>query len=189
MKKNILITILVVLAMLFNYSPLFGHCDTMDGPVAIDAKKAIDNNNINYILKWVMPNEEKEITEAYQLAMKVRGLSPEAKELAEKYFYETVIRLHRMGENMPYTGVKPAGTPIDEKIKAADESIAKGNLSPLDKLVPENKKSELKHKFEKVMTLKDFDINDVKAGREYVHAYVEFFHYAEGEQETHKHGH
>ena len=32
---------------------------------------------------------------------------------------------------MPFTGVKPSGTPIDEKILAADKSIEIGNLSPL----------------------------------------------------------
>ena len=53
-------------------------------------------------------------------------------------------------------------------------------------LVTENKRQELKTKFAKVLSLKNFDINDVKAGREYVEAYVQFFHFAEGEEE---HGH
>lgn len=37
------------------------------------------------------------------------------------------------------------------------------------------------------MALKDFDINDVKAARKYVEAYVTFFKLAEGEK--HHHGH
>jgi hypothetical protein len=31
------------------------HCDTMDGPTAADGKKALETNNINYALKWILP--------------------------------------------------------------------------------------------------------------------------------------
>ena len=121
--------------------------------------------------------------------MKVRILSPEAKELSDKYFFETLVRIHRSGEGMPFTGVKPSGTPIDEKIIAADKSIESGNITPLEKLVPKEILPDLKKRFEKVMSLKNFDVNDVKAGREYVEAYVHFFHFAEGEEENHNHKH
>jgi hypothetical protein len=115
--------------------------------------------------------------------MKVRDLSPDTKQLADKYFFETIVRLHRNGEGMAYTGVKPSGTPIDEKILAADKSIELGNLTPLIGLVPLNKQQELKNRFDKVLSLKNFDINNIQAGREYIEAYVQFFHFAEGEGE------
>jgi len=87
MKKQFLVLIITIIAVLFGSNQLFAHCDTMDGPVVKDAKKAIDQNNVNYVLKWVLPDDEKEITEAFKLMMKVRSLSPEAKILAEKYFF------------------------------------------------------------------------------------------------------
>jgi len=161
----------------------FAHCDTMDGPVIADAKKAITHTNVNYVLKWVRPQDEAEIKEAFNLIMKVRVLSPEAKKLSDKYFFETLVRVHRTGEGVSYTGVKPSGTPIDDKILAADKSIVLGNLSPLKDLVPKNKMAELTIRFGKVMSLKKFDVNNVKAGREYIEAYVQFFHFAEGEEE------
>jgi hypothetical protein len=86
---------------------------------------------INYALKWVRHENEAEIKNAYTFIMKVRELSPEAREPGEKYFFETLVRIHRSGEGVPFTGVKPSGTPIDEKILAADKSIENGNLSPL----------------------------------------------------------
>jgi hypothetical protein len=115
--------------------------------------------------------------------MQVRRLNPEAEQLSENYFFETLVRLHRSGEGLSYTGVKPIGYPVDIKIIASDESIAKGNLSPLVSLVSKDKIEQLKVLFEKVMSLKEFDVNNVQAGREYVEAYVSFFHYAEGEAE------
>lgn len=166
----------------------FAHCDTKDGPVVAAAIKAIEQNNINYVLVWVQPPNEKEIKDVFELTMKVRELSPEGKTLADHYFFETLVRLHRSGEGMPYTGILPSGTPIDGKILAADKSIEVGNLSPLNDLMPKEKFAELKKRFEKVMSLKDFDVNNIQAGREFVEAYVQFFHFAEGEGD-HKQSH
>ncbi len=164
------------------------HCDTMDGPTVIDGVSAMENNNINYVLKWVQPEYEDELTNAFNLSMKVKDLSPEAREIAERYFFENLVRIHRVGEGAPYDGVKPSGTPIDEKVAAADKSIEIGNLSPLDGMIDEEKIPELTERFEKVMSLKDYDVNDVEAGREYIEAYVKFFKFAEGEEEHGEHG-
>jgi hypothetical protein len=154
----------------------------MDGPLIKDARLAIAQNNINYALKWVSSKNEAEIKDAFKLMMKVRETGPEGKELAEKYFFETLVRIHRTGEGMPYTGIKPSGTPIDEKIMAADKSIESGNLSPLKDIISKEKLAELTMRFNKVMSLKNFDVNNVEAGREYIEAYVLFFKFAEGEE-------
>ncbi|HEX9026553.1 MAG TPA: DUF6448 family protein [Clostridium sp.] len=183
-KSKTLTSILMALTILVAVPTMASaHCDTMDGPTVADGKKAIESNNVNYVLKWVTPENEKEISEIFDLSMKVKDLSPEAKELSENYFFENLVRIHRAGEGVPFTGVKPSGTAIDEKVLAADKSIAVGNLSPLENLVEEDKMPELKERFEKVMDLKDYDVNDVEAGREYIEAYVSYFHFAEGEEE------
>lgn len=186
-KKSIYLLIAVSLLILVTVRKAFAHCDSMDGPVVADAKKAIEKNNVNYVLKWVMPENEQEIKEAFRLTNKVRPLSREARELSEKYFFETVVRLHRSGEGIPYTGIKPSGSPINERILAADRSIELGNLSPLEKLVSKSDLPELNKRFKKVMQKKSFDVNDIKAGREYVDAYVQFFHFAEGDEKEKDH--
>ena len=155
----------------------------MDGPLIADARKALGQNNVSYVLKWVSAANEPEIRNAFNLVMKVKGLSPEAKELSEKYFFDILVRIHRTGEGEPFTGVKPAGTPIDEKIMAADKSIEIGNFSPLEGRVSKDDLPELKKRFDKVIALKNFDVNNVAAGREYIEAYVQFFKFAEGEEE------
>jgi len=185
-KSRILIAPLIILSLLIlSTNVTFAHCDTMDGPVIKDAKNAIAKNNINYVLKWIQPQDENELKNAFLLMMKVRILSPDATILADKYFFETLVRLHRSGEGVPFTGVKPSGTPIDEKILAADKSIETGNLSPLKELVPKELIPELEKRFIKVMSLKDYDANNVEAGRAYIESYVQFFKFAEGEEENH----
>ena len=178
-----LISIFIVLLLILSTNVTFAHCDTMNGPLIKDARLAIAQNNINYALKWVSSKNEAEIKDAFKLMMKVRETGPEGKELAEKYFFETLVRIHRTGEGMPYTGIKPSGTPIDEKIMAADKSIESGNLSPLKDIISKEKLAELTIRFNKVMSLKNFDVNNVEAGREYIEAYVLFFKFAEGEEE------
>jgi hypothetical protein len=189
--KSSFFSLLLVLVLFFSSTVTFAHCDTMDGPVVADAQKALGQNNVNYVLKWVRPENEAEIIEAFNLTMKVRVLNPDAKRLSDKYFFETLVRVHRNGEGVPFTGVKPSGTPIDEEILAADKSIELMNLSPLKNLVSKANMQELTKRFEKVMSLKNFDGNNVPAGREYIEAYVQFFHFAEGEKEeegqTHVH--
>lgn len=183
MVGKVIISIFIFKVLLSTTYSSFAHCDTKDGPVVAAAVKAINQNNINYVLIWVKPAYEQEIKEAFQSTMKVRVLSPEAEKLADNYFFETLVRLHRSGEGIAYTGLKPAGIPVDKKILAADRSIALGNLSPLNNLVPKAKWPGLKKRFERVMALKNYDVNNISAGRRYVEAYVQFFHFAEGEDE------
>ncbi|HAQ21866.1 MAG TPA: hypothetical protein DCR40_21945 [Prolixibacteraceae bacterium] len=182
---NKLVALFIFFLLVLSTSVSFAHCDTMEGPLVLDAKKAISQNNVNIVLKWVQAANETEIKDAFNQMMKVRVISADAKDLAEKYFFDTLVRIHRAGEGVTFTGVKPAGTPIDEKIKAADKSIEAGNLSPLKGKVSKNDLPELTERFEKVISLKNFDVNNVKAGREYIEAYVQFFKFAEGEAEGH----
>ena len=187
-KRNLkmgLVPIFIFSLLIFSTKVTFAHCDTMDGPVIKDAKIAIERNNVNYVLKWVRPENEAEVKDVFSHMMRVRELSPEAKDLAEKYFFETLVRIHRAGEGIPFAGVKPSGTPTDERVLAADKSIEIGNLSPLKDLVPEDKLPELAERFEKVLSLKNFDADNVVTGRKYIEAYVQFFKFAEEEEDGH----
>lgn len=188
MYKKLAITLVgLTLSILINTALVTAHCDTMDGPVVADAKTAFEKNNVNYVLKWVKPEYENEIKTTFQQVMKVRALNADAKDLAEKYFYDLLVRLHRAGEGVPFTGVKPAGTPIDEKIKAADLSVDKNDFSYIKSIVPKEKSAHAKKLFDQAINLKNFNADDVKAGREYVEAYVQYSHYIEGGEEAHAH--
>jgi hypothetical protein len=184
--KNYFVALFILFTLIFSTNVSFAHCDTMEGPLIRDAQKAIHQNNVNIVLKWVPAADEKEIRDAFKQMMKMRGINSEEKVMAEKHFFDTLVRIHRAGEGMPFTGVKPAGTPVDEKIKAADKSIEVGNLSPLKGKIAKDEMPELNKRFAKVMSLKNFDVNNVKAGREYIEAYVQFFKFAEGEEEGHE---
>ena len=182
---NKLATLFLFFVLVLSTSVSFAHCDTMEGPLVLDAKNAINQNNVNIVLKWVPAANETEIRDAFNQMMRVRVLSGDAKDLAEKYFFDTLVRIHRNAEGVAFTGVKPLGTPIDKKVKAADKSIEVGNLSPMKGMIAKDGMPELAERFEKVLSQKNFDVNNVEAGREYIEAYVQFFKFAEGEVEGH----
>ena len=188
MKKT-LFTALAVLASLCTLTlsgpvHLHAHCDGMDGPVISAAKNALDTGNINLVLFWVQKNDEPELKKAFQKTMVVRKLNPEAKELADMYFFETLVRIHRAGEGEPYTGIKPAGRDLGSAIPAADKAIRDGKLEPLYKILTNKIYDGLHDRFEAVMKKKGFKKDDVAAGREFVEAYVPFLHYVEALYDT-----
>lgn len=188
MNKKTLIVISALLSSFLNSQTVFAHCDTMEGPVVKDAKKAFEANNVNHVLKWVKAENDNEVKSAFNLAMKVRPLNADARQLAENYFYNVLVRIHRAGEGAPFTGIQPSGMPIDERVKTADKSIETGNFKPLESIIPKDRVPELKKRFNKAMAMKNYDVDNVQAGREYIESYVQFFKYAEGE-EGHAHGH
>lgn len=158
---------------------LSAHCDTEDGPVVQAALKALDNRNINLVLMWIQEKDEPEVRKAFEETLSVRELSPSAKVLADKYFFETVVRLHRSGEGEPYTGIKPAGSYIDPVILHADNAIETNSLEELTGLLLHSTEERLKESFNKVISGKNYDLNNPASGREYVEAYVHFIHFAE----------
>ncbi len=178
MKRNILL-ITILLYLTTGFTKLFAHCDSVEGPVVKASQKALETGNINYVLVWVQAKDEKEIKEMFDNVNKVRSLGPEAKELADMYFFETVVRVHRMGEGVGYTGLKPAGYQPEEGIEAADIAIAENSLEPIYAHLDEEQNPKVKEYFAELQSKKEYDANDLKAGREYVEAYVHFIHYVE----------
>lgn len=92
------------------------HCDGMDGPVVIAAQKALAKQDVNLVLIWVQKEDEQELRDVFDQTLRIRELSAEARELADRYFFETLVRIHRAGEGAPYTGLKPAGRDLGPAI-------------------------------------------------------------------------
>ena len=153
------------------------HCDTMGGPVVITAQQALDKGNVTPVLKWVKPDNEAEVRAAFKQALAVRKQGKAAKELADRSFFETLVRLHRAGEGASYTGLKD--TPVEPIIAKADAAIAQGSIDDVTKLLTEAMSKRLREKFDLVSARAREADKNVEAGREYVEAYVDFTHYVE----------
>ena len=160
-------------------APASAHCDTLDGPVVSAARKALDTGDINLVLAWTQKSDDKEIRNAFDKARTVRKAGGQAKELADTYFFETLVRVHRAGEGASYTGLKPAGE-IEPPIAAADLAITTGKLEPVADMITKRTNSGLHQQFERVMATRSYDSKNLDAARTHVGAYVQYVHYVEG---------
>ena len=166
-------------ALLFAAGPASAHCDGEDGPVVKAAQQALDSGNVNRVLIWVQHTDEAQIKDAFQKALDVRQLNPSARELADHYFFETLVRVHRAGEGATYTGIEPAGRDLGPAVPAGDKALETGSVEPLAKLLTQAVHKSVDGQFKDVIAKKNFKANDVVAGQEYVKAYVEYIHSVE----------
>ena len=156
-----------------------GHCDTLDGPLIQLARRALETSNVNHVLPWVPADDEAEVKHAFEHAQSVRTLDKRARELADRYFFETLVRVHRASEGAPYTGLKPAGLDVGPAVPAADRALEDGSIDAVVKLLTEAIKRGVHEHYHAAVERKGFEVNDVRAGRSYVEAYVPYVHYVE----------
>lgn len=158
---------------------LQAHCDTMNGPVVTEAQAALEKGDVTPVLKWVRPEDEEEVRAAFKRTMAARSAGQAAREVADLYFFETVVRLHRASEGEPYTGLKPAG-PFEPPVSASEKAIAEGSAAGLVKEIGQSMQKGVQDRFQHLMETRKHRDESVAAGREYVEAYVQFFGYVEG---------
>lgn len=156
------------------------HCDTWDGPVVKAAQTALAKGDVNLVLVWVQKSGETEIREAFKRVMEVRKAGGETQKLADQFFFETLVRVHRAGEGAPYAGLKPAGLDMGPAIPAGDKALETGDLKPVWKLLSDAAHTRLHETFEAAMKARSYKPEDVEAGRKAVAAYVIYIHAVEG---------
>jgi len=173
--------ILLAVAIMWALAPRTSraHCDTLDGPVVTTAKMALEKGDVTAVLMWVQKKDEQEIRRTFESTLAVRKLSPQAKNLADMYFFETLVRVHRAAKGAEYTGLKPAGS-VEPPIAAADKALESKSVDDLIKEVTDVVSTGIRERFNHVMEAKKHADESVEAGRQYVKAYVEFVHYVEG---------
>ena len=172
--------VLIGLTLLFVLrSPAGAHCDSLDGPVVADARLALEKGNLSPVMKWVNADAESEIRAAFQKTLAVRAQGGAARELADRYFLETVVRLHRAGEGEGFTGLKPAGLDLGPAVAATDRALDSGSVDPVVRLATERSTTGIRSRFERVLAARVHADESAEAGRHYVAAYVDFIHYVE----------
>lgn len=154
------------------------HCDALDGPVVNAAKAALDRNDVALVLRWVTPDREADIRSAFERTVAVRSGGGEAKALAETWFFETLVRIHRAGEGAPFDGLKPAGH-IEPFVAAVDQSLSTGAAKDVIDTVSAHVTRGVRERFARARDAKAEADHNVGAGRAYVAAYVEYLHYVE----------
>lgn len=170
------------------------HCDSLDGPVVRAATAALETRQVELVLPYVPAEGEAEVRQAFAQTLEVEPLAPEAKRLADEWFFENVVRIHRAAEGAPYTGLKPAGLGHGPIVPVAERAIETGSPDELVTLLTGMVEIAIRERFTHVMHEKEHVNGDLAANRAYVeamlglqvwsHSIYEALHTA-----PHEHGH
>lgn len=154
------------------------HCDTMDGPVVRAAIRALTTRNVNLALPWVHEPEEEELRDAFERTVLARATGGVAAEVADQWFFETIVRLHRRGEGAPFEGVKPAGLDHGPVLEPAERALETGDLTDVEEALLLAMEEGLRGRLETARATRRHAVNDVAAARRHVNAVLDFELYA-----------
>ncbi|GAA4750918.1 DUF6448 family protein [Actinomycetospora chibensis] len=146
------------------------HCDSLDGPVVTAAREAVTSGEVQRVAPYVPAEDEAELRRAFDLAVAARALGPAAREVADRWFFETAVRLHRAGEGAPFTGLKPAGGDVGPVIPAAEHALESGRPDQLGEVLCGIVRDQLQRRHTHAMALKERSGESVPRAREYVEA-------------------
>ncbi len=166
-------------------TPAEAHCDSVNGPVVNAARQALDNNNVDLVLPYVQAESEAELTRVFEHTQEVRKLGGEAQQLADHFFFETAVRLHRTGEGATYTGLKMESD-FGPALTEADRALESGSLDGVQSLLEQEVKDGISQKYQVVVDAREAAAKEgtVAANRERAEAELLFEKYVYGLYET-----
>jgi hypothetical protein len=186
LARTLILSSALVLPVLLS-APAQAHCDSMDGPVVADAQRALAQQDLTPVLKWIDAADEAEVQNAFGMTLAVRSESETAQKLADRWFFETLVRVHRASEGEGFTGLKPAGS-VEPGIAAADKALEDGDVGPLAEHMATAVRDGVEERFAVAHEKRQVAEDSVEQGRDYVQAYVEFTHFVEQVDHLASHG-
>jgi hypothetical protein len=187
MKSKLITIASTVAASLAFASVSFAHCDSMDGPVVKDAQHAIAAKDITRVLKWISPEDQAEVARVFKTTIDIREKGDEVQKVADTYFFESLVRIHRKSEGEGFTGLKPAGS-AEPPIVAADKALADGDIDKLADKISTAVRGGIVARFRDAYEKKKRADDTVEEGREFVESYIQFTHFVEAIHHVVSHG-
>ena len=138
------------------------------------AREALEAGDVAIVLPFVPERDEEDVRAAFTAVMPVRAMGDQGRAVADRLFFETVVRIHRAGEGAPYTGLKRAGTPVSPVIPIAEEAVATGSTDRLTTYLTGVLQDELSKRLSRVSALAANKDRSVSDARRYVEAMLGF---------------
>jgi hypothetical protein len=179
MRTTLGAAIVGVALVLLGPSTSMAHCDRENGPVAAAAREALETGNFAAVQVWVGKAQEAEFRARFDECLAVRRAGGKARVLADRYFLETAVRLHREAEGMPYTGLKPA-RPLPPDLQAAERALEQNDPDTVVSLLTGEVAKKVGEWFSQAAEARKQKDESVKAGRRWVDAYVKYIVYVHG---------
>lgn len=160
------------------------HCETITGPVVQAARRALEQKDVMLVLPWVPAECEADVVDAFRRTLYAHEMrKKEVSDLADQWFFETVVRLHCAGEGRPYTGLYPDDPRCTAVDKLADEAIATGECAPLVEHFTKEVECELRKRVDATRATANFDTWDIPGARKHLKNKLALIHFIDGVEE------
>jgi Family of unknown function (DUF6448) len=131
-----------LLAVIIAAPAAFAHCDWIKGTVVADARAALAKGDVAPVLKWVTAADEPEICRAFARTLTARAVGEDARDVADQWFVETLVRVHRASEGEPFKGLKAAHYGPEAGIEMADHALETSSVADVEQSLTTAMKSE-----------------------------------------------
>lgn len=160
--------------------PAQAHCDAVTGPVVTAAREALETDDVDLVLPYVQPKAEAELTAAFDQTMAVRTSGGAAQDLADQWFFETAVRLHRAGEGASYTGLSEQ-TDFGPALEAAEAALESESLDEVSTVLQQAIEEGLATRYAQVEEARQHaeEAPSVAAERERVESELAFEQYVD----------
>ncbi|HEX6057065.1 MAG TPA: DUF6448 family protein, partial [Intrasporangium sp.] len=154
------------------------HCDSREGPVVTAAKQALEKGDVKLVLPYVKADQEAELTVAFNQTVAIRKRGAEVQKVADEYFLETTVRLHRVGEGAAYTGIKDHAEE-SPALTAAETSLRDGSPDEVTTVLDTALRAKVADRFQGVLDARAAEKANptVETSRERVEAELMFEKY------------
>jgi hypothetical protein len=153
------------------------HYDTRNGPVMKAAKIALETGNVNYVLIWVPEESENQLKNLLEKTFCKRRDGKDVQDVTIDWYFKTVSRLHRSGERVLYTCIKSEGLDENQIVVNLERAIEIGDVEEIMGGIPNTREGNLRQRLRNVMDKRNYDVNNIAAGRAYVSAFIDFIVY------------
>lgn len=143
-------------------------CVSLDEPVVTAARVALEEDDFEWVAPYVAADDEFELRDAFDLAVKAWTQGLEARVVAERYFTEMTVRLNRAGEVTSFTGLKPAGSDVGPVVDLVEKAISDGSPHDLLELLSAELRSYVTERVRQVVDRQGAATRNVEEARVYV---------------------
>jgi hypothetical protein len=149
------------------------YTDLLDNKVTEAAKNALDTGMVEFALAFVPKGRELEVIEAFEKSLKVRKRGPVSQDLADHYFFDIVLRIHR---TRWHRAARSGASILDftELDRIADDAIATGYPEELSKWLCSALGKEIAGKLGIIAELEQDKNDGVEKGRSFAAAMLAF---------------
>lgn len=142
------------------------------------AERALETGNANHILIWIPEESERTLRNLLERACCERRIQKDANNPVIRWYFNTIRHLHAAycgHQNLDIS----TKTPEERKIiSIAERACESGNFDEITTVVQNASWGEMRQRFQDLMKIRQYDAENIAAGRAYVSAFIAFIVHA-----------